>query len=49
METGPLKELTLKSLEKGAWINIVAPTPYELKVVGNLTQVEPDFFAFSTR
>ena len=43
METGPLKELTLKSLEKGAWINIVAPTPYELKVVGNLTQVEPDF------
>ena len=39
METGPLKELTLKSLEKGAWINIVAPTPYELKVVGNLTHV----------
>ncbi len=29
METGPLKELTLKSLEKGAWINIVAPTPYD--------------------
>ena len=39
----PLKELTIKSLEKGEWINIVAPTPYELKVVCKLTQVEPDF------
>ena len=43
METGPLQELTLKTLEKGAWINIIDPTPYELKVVSNLTQVEPDF------
>lgn len=44
MESGPLKELNLRTLEKGAWINIVAPTPYELKVVGNLTEVEPDFY-----
>ncbi|WP_196593850.1 magnesium transporter CorA family protein [Pectinatus sottacetonis] len=43
LESGPLKELSLKTLEKGAWINIVAPTPYELKVVSNLTEVEPDF------
>lgn len=43
METGPLRELTLKTLEKGAWINIVSPTPYELKVVSNLTEVDPDF------
>ena len=43
METGSLRELTLKTLEKGAWINIVNPTPYELKVVSNLTEVDPDF------
>ena len=42
-ENGPLTELSLRTLENGAWINIVAPTPYELKVVGNLTEVEPDF------
>lgn len=42
-ESGPLEELSLQTLEKGAWINIVAPTPYELKVVGELTKVEPDF------
>lgn len=43
LDSGPLQELTLKTLESGAWINIVDPTPYELKVVGNLTEVEPDF------
>lgn len=43
LESGPLEELNLKTLERGAWINIVAPTPYELKVVSNLTEVEPDF------
>ena len=43
LESGPLQELSLKTLEKGCWINIIAPTPYELKVVGNLTEVEPDF------
>lgn len=43
LESGPLQELSLKTLEKGAWINIIDPTPYELKVVGNLTEVEPDF------
>ena len=43
MESGPLQELTLKTLEKGAWINIIDPTPYELKVVSNLTEVDPDF------
>lgn len=42
-ESGLLEELSLKTLEKGAWINIIDPTPYELKVVGNLTEVEPDF------
>ena len=43
LESGPLQELSLKTLEKGAWINIIDPTTYELKVVGNLTEVEPDF------
>ena len=43
MESGPLEKLTLKTLESGAWINIVDPTPYELKVVSNLTEVDPDF------
>lgn len=43
LESGPLQELSLKTLEKGAWINIVDPTPYELKVVSNLTEVDPDF------
>lgn len=42
-ESGPLQELSLKTLEKGAWINIIDPTPYELKVVAGLTEVEPDF------
>ena len=37
LESGPLQELTLKTLEKGAWINIVDPTPYELKVVRTAT------------
>ena len=40
---GERSELTLKTLEKGAWINIIDPTPYELKVVSNLTEVDPDF------
>ena len=43
LESGPLQELSLKTLQSGAWINIVDPTPYELKVVSNLTEVEPDF------
>ena len=43
LESGHLEELTLKTLEKGAWINIVDPTPYELKIVSSLTDVEPDF------
>ena len=38
-----LHELTLDTLERGAWINIVDPTAYELKVVADLTKVEPDF------
>jgi len=42
-EGGLLQELSLKTLEKGAWINITDPTPYELKVVASLTEVEPDF------
>ena len=42
-EAGALTALTLETLEKGAWINIVDPTPYELKVVAGLTEVEPDF------
>ncbi|MBQ1510169.1 MAG: magnesium transporter CorA family protein [Selenomonadaceae bacterium] len=43
MESGPLQELSLKTMERGAWINITDPTPYELKVVSNLMEVEPDF------
>ena len=43
LESGHLEELTLKTLEKGSWINIIDPTPYELKIVSNLTDVEPDF------
>ena len=43
LESGHLEELTLKTLEKGSWINIIDPTPYELKIISNLTDVEPDF------
>ncbi|MBQ7493767.1 MAG: magnesium transporter CorA family protein, partial [Selenomonadaceae bacterium] len=42
-ESGHLEKLTLRTLQKGAWINIVDPTPYELREVSALTQVEPDF------
>lgn len=42
-DSGLLQELSIKTLEKGAWINLVNPTPYELKVVSTLTEVEPDF------
>lgn len=42
-ESGPLLELGIKTLERGAWINLVNPTPYELKVVSTLTEVELDF------
>ncbi len=42
-ESGHLEKLTLKTLEKGAWINIIDPTPYELKEVSAVTDVEPDF------
>lgn len=42
-EGGILQEIGVKALEKGAWINLVNPTPYELKIVSNLTGVEIDF------
>ena len=42
-ESGHLEKLTLKTLEKGSWINIIDPTPYELKEVSTLADVEPDF------
>ena len=42
-ESGHLTELSIKTLERGAWINIIDPTPYELKIVGERTQVEPEF------
>ena len=42
-ESGHLEKLTLKTLEKGAWINIIDPTPYELKEVSAVTDVESDF------
>lgn len=41
-ESGPLLELSIKTIERGAWINLVNPTPYELKVVSNITEVELD-------
>ncbi|MBR3722465.1 MAG: magnesium transporter CorA family protein [Selenomonadaceae bacterium] len=40
---GALQELTLDTLKTGAWISITDPTPYELKLVGEVTEVEPDF------
>ena len=43
LESGPLKELTLSSLEKGSWINVTDPTPYELKIISDYTGAEPDF------
>ena len=43
LESGHLEELTLKTIEKGSWINIIDPTPYELKIISSLTDVEPDF------
>lgn len=41
-ESGPLTELSIKTLEKGAWINLTNPTPYELKVISNIAEVEID-------
>ena len=42
-ESGHLEKLTLQTLEKGAWINIIDPTPYELKEISSIAKVEPDF------
>lgn len=42
-ESGPLQELSIKTIERGAWINLVNPTPYELKVISTLTEVDTDF------
>ena len=42
-ENGHIQEMTLNTIEKGSWINIIDPTPYELKLVSALTEVEPDF------
>ena len=42
-ENGHIQELTLNTIEKGSWINIIDPTPYELKLISALTEVEPDF------
>lgn len=41
--SGTLKTLTIETLEKGSWINMTDPTPYEIKVIAALTEVEPDF------
>ncbi|MBR1421282.1 MAG: magnesium transporter CorA family protein [Selenomonadaceae bacterium] len=41
--SGTLKTLTIETLEKGSWINMTDPTPYEIKVIATLTEVEPDF------
>lgn len=40
---GNLEELSLDVLKPGAWISITDPTPYELKLVSEVTKVEPDF------
>lgn len=42
-ESGPLQEISIKAAEKGSWINLIAPTPYELKVVAQITEVDLDF------
>ena len=42
-ENGHIQEMTLNTIEKGSWINIIDPTPYELKLVSALTEVESDF------
>lgn len=43
MESGPLEELSLKKIEKGSWIKMIAPTPYELKIVSDIASVDMDF------
>lgn len=43
LESGPLQELSIKTIEKGSWINLINPTPYELKVVSSLADIEIDF------
>jgi len=40
---GNLEELSLDTLKPGAWISITDPTPYELKIISEVTDVEPDF------
>ena len=42
-EQGPLEKLSLQTLQKGAWISVVAPTPDEIEVIAETTKVEPDF------
>ncbi|WP_110954896.1 magnesium transporter CorA family protein [Anaerosinus massiliensis] len=42
LESGPLNELSIKNIERGAWIHLVNPTPYELKVISTITEVEID-------
>lgn len=41
-ENGPLQELGIKSLERGSWIHLVNPTPYELKVIANAAEIDVD-------
>ncbi|MGN0941961.1 MAG: magnesium transporter CorA family protein [Selenomonadaceae bacterium] len=42
-EDGTLNELTIDNISKGAWICLIDPSPYELKTIGTLTNVEPNF------
>lgn len=41
--SGTLKTLSIETLEKGSWINLTDPTPYEIKVIATMIEVEPDF------
>ncbi len=41
-ENGPLQELSIKTLERGSWIHLIRPTPYELKVIANAAKIDVD-------
>lgn len=41
-DSGLLHELSIKTIEKGAWLSLINPTPYELRVVSGITEVEID-------
>lgn len=43
LEDNTLSELTIETVEKGCWFNLVKPTSEELKQVADILKIAPDF------